>query len=145
VRYANRVPLQYQQSACAMTKAATSIDWRAYGLEQPRGSLPAGPVVLAVHIASVWVPFTSESKEAVASYPEIVREIRLALQEVGRRLGAFVRRRRREADEHKKRSYIEQYIPHIGDALQQILGLSAAKRDRAVDHLKRILERSRKP
>jgi len=145
VRYANRVPLQYQQSACAVTKAAASIDWRSYGLQQSRGALPVGPLVVAVHIASVWVPFTSESKEAVASYPEIVREIRLALQEVGRRLGLFVRRRRREADEHKKRSYIEQYIPHIGDALQQILGLSAAKRDRTVDHLQQILERSRKP
>ena len=145
VRYANRVPLQYQQSACAMIKAAASIDWRAYGLQQSKGSLPVGPLVIAVHIASVWVPFTSESKEAVASYPEILREIRLALQEIGRRLGVFVRRRRREADEHKKRSYIEQYIPHIGDALQQILGLSAAQRERAVEHLQQILERSRKP
>ncbi|HEX4822841.1 MAG TPA: DNA topoisomerase VI subunit B [Candidatus Polarisedimenticolaceae bacterium] len=143
-RFANRVPLQYQQSACAITKAATSIDWRSYGLQQSRGALPAGPAVLSVHIASVWVPFTSESKEAVASYPEIVKEIRLGLMEAGRRLGAFVRHRRRVADEEKKRSYIEKYIPHIADGLQQILGLSNARRNKTVDDLKVILEKTRK-
>jgi DNA topoisomerase-6 subunit B len=143
-RFANRVPLQYQQSACAISKAAVSIDWRSYGLQQSRGALPTGAAVFFVHIASVWVPFTSESKEAVASYPEIVKEIRLALMEVGRRLGAFVRHRRRVADEEKKRSYIEKYIPHIGDALQKILGYGDARRDRAVASLQSILEKSRK-
>ncbi len=143
-RFANRVPLQYQQSACAITKAALSVDWKSYGLQQALGALPVGPAVLFVHIASAWVPFTSESKEAVASYPEIVKEIRLALMEAGRRLGAFVRHRRKAADEAKKRSYIEKYIPHIGDALKQILGLSEAKRNRTVEDLKFILERSRK-
>jgi DNA topoisomerase-6 subunit B len=143
-RYANRVPLQYQQSACAISKATISVDWKKYGLQQARGALPAAPMILFVHIASVWVPFTSESKEAVASYPEIMKEIRLGLMEAGRRLGVFVRRRRREADEQKKRSYIEKYIPHIGDALQEILGFSDARRNRTVDNLKTILERSRK-
>ena len=143
-RFANRVPLQYQQSACAITKAVLSIDWRNYGLQQGRGALPSGPLVLLVHMASVWVPFTSESKEAVASYPEIVREIRLALQEAGRQLGAFVRHRRRVAEEAKKRSYIEQYIPHIADALQQILGISERKKGETVENLRTILERSRR-
>ncbi len=143
-RFANRAPLQYQQSACAITKAALSVDWRNYGLQQSKGALPTGPMVLFVHVASVWVPFTSESKEAVASYPEILRELRLALMEAGRRLGTFVRHRRRVAEEQKKRSYIEQYIPTIGEALQQILGLSQAKRERIVAELRTILERSRK-
>jgi DNA topoisomerase-6 subunit B len=80
----------------------------------------------------------------VASYPEILKEVRLGLMEAGRRLGVFLRRRRREDDEHKKRTYIEKYIPHIGDALQEILDLSPAKRDRTVDQLKQILERSRR-
>ena len=144
VRYANRVPLQYQQSACAMTKAVVSTDWKKYGLQQARGALPVGPMIVLVHMASVWVPFTSESKEAVASYPEIIKDVRLALQEAGRRVGIFVRKRHRQADEHKKRSYIEKYIPHIGDALQEILGQTDRKRDRNVANLKTILERSRK-
>jgi DNA topoisomerase-6 subunit B len=143
-RFANRVPLQYQQSACAISKAAISVDWRKYALQQSRGALPTGPLAVFVHIASVWVPFTSESKEAVASYPEITKEMRLGLMEAGRRLGAFVRRRKREADEHKKRAYIVKYIPHIADGLRDILGQSPRKRDQNETRLKTILERSRK-
>jgi len=136
--------VQYQQSACAITRSVLSVDWKKYGLQQSRGALPQGPILAVVHIASVWVPFTSESKEAVASYPEIVRELRLALMEAGRRMGVFVRKRRREADEHKKRSHIEKYIPTIGEALQEILGFSDRKRNTTIDKLKTILERSRK-
>jgi len=143
-RFANRVPLQYQQSACAITKAVLTVDWRSYGLGQSKGALPTAPLIVSVHVASVWVPFTSESKESIASYPEILKELRLALMEAGRRLGAFVRHRRRVADEEKKRSYIEKYIPHIGDALQQILGLTNAKRNQTVEDLKSILEHSRR-
>ncbi len=143
-RFANRVPLQYQQGACAITKSVLSVDWKKYGLQQSRGALPTGPLAVLVHIASVWVPFTSESKEAVASYPEIMKEIRLGLMEAGRRVGIFVRRRRRDADEEKKRAYIEKYIPTIGEALQEILGFSDGKRDKTVARLKTILERSRK-
>jgi len=143
-RFANRVPLLYQQGACAITKSALSTGWRNYTLQQARGALPVGPLVILVHIASVWVPFTSESKEAIAPYPEIVKEIRLALQECGRKLGAFLRRRRRVADEEKKRSYIDQFIPHIGESLQAILALSDAQKKRTVKNLQEVLEKSRK-
>jgi len=95
IRYANRVPLLYQQSACAIFKSVLDTTWRTYGVSQSRGALPAGPMVIFVHMASVWVPFTSESKEAIAEYDEIRKEITLALRECGRRLGAFLRRRER--------------------------------------------------
>ena len=101
-------------------------------------------MILFVHIASVWVPFTSESKEAVAHYPEIIRELRLALQECGRRLGAHLRRHRRVQDELKKRSYIEKYLPAIGEALQEILALSDRQRDTTIANLKDVLEKSRR-
>ena len=97
-----------------------------------------------VHIASVWVPFTSESKEAIAHYPEIIKEIRLGLQECGRHVATHIRKRRREADEAKKRAYIEKYIPQVAIGLQKILELSDKQRDRAVDDLTDVLERSRK-
>jgi DNA topoisomerase-6 subunit B len=142
-RFANRVPLQYQQGGCAITRAVIGTDFKKYGLQHPRGALPIGPMVLMVHIASVWVPFTSESKEAIAHYPEIVKEIRLGLQDCGRRLSVHVNRRRREQDEAKKRGYIQKYIPHLVAALQEILRFPDAERDRAVDALTRTLERSR--
>ena len=143
LRFANRVPLLYQQSACAVSKSVTQTNWKAYGLQQSRGALPTAPMLLMVHIASVWVPFTSESKEAVASYPEIMKEIKLALMDVGRKLGIFIRRGLRESDEEKKRSYIEKYIPHIGIALQEILGIDDKERDKVCATLKDTLERSR--
>lgn len=143
-RFANRAPLTYQQSACAITKSVIGTAWRSYGVNQSRGALPTAPMVIFVQIASVWVPFTSESKEAVAHYPEIIKEIKLALQECGRRLSRFIRKGAREREEAKKRSYIEQYIPHIGIALQEILGLTSREEQRVVSKLKNTLERSRK-
>ena len=144
LRLANRVPLLYQPGACAINKAIVGTSWKNYGLQQSRGALPVGPLTVLVHVASVWVPFTSESKEAVAHYPEIIKEIRLALNECGRKLGAFLSRRRREADEMKKRDFISRYLPQIGVALQEILELSDKDTDKAVARLEDILERSRK-
>jgi len=143
-RLANRVPLLYQQSGCAAYKAMVATNWRNYGLSQSRGAMPVGPVVIIIHMASVWVPFTSESKEAIAHYPEIIREMKLAIQECGRKLGKHLRREKRHRDELKKRSYIEKYIPHIGIALRDILDLPGRKTDKVVDNLKDILQRSRK-
>ena len=143
-RYANRVPLQYQQGACAITKAVSATNWKSYQLQHPRGALPVGPVLILVHIASVWVPFTSESKEAIAHYPEIIKEIRFGLQECGRQMATCVREQRRRADELKKRAYIETYIPQVAIGLEQILGLSAREREKIVINLSDVLERSRK-
>ncbi len=144
IRFANRVPLQYQQSACAIYKSVVGMNWKSYGLSQARGALPTGPLTVVVHMASVWVPFTSESKEAVASYPEILKEIRLALQECGRKLGTHIRKVVRIRQEMKKRSYIEQYIPAIGEALRDILDLKDRQVARVCNSLKDVLERSRK-
>ena len=143
-RFANRVPLLYQQGACAVSKAVIGTAWRNYKVPQSKGSLPVGPIVLMVHIASAWVPFTSESKEAIAHYPEILKEIKLAIQECGRRLSIYIRRGIRERDAERKRSYIEKYIPHIGIALREILGLTEAEEEKIVVTLKDTLERSRK-
>ncbi len=143
-RFANRAPLIYQQNACAITSAVMGTAWRSYGIEQSKGALPTAPMIILAQIASVWVPFTSESKEAVAHYDDIIKEMKLAVQECGRRLGAYIRRGARERDEAKKRSYIEKYIPHIGIALQEILGISEKEEKDVVDTLVDTLERSRK-
>jgi DNA topoisomerase-6 subunit B len=127
IRYANRVPLLYQQSACATFKAVLDTTWRNYGVPQSRGALPAGPMVIFVHMASVWVPFTSESKEAIADYDEIRKEIKLALQECGRRLGVFLRRRERAKSEFRRRNIFELYIEEVVDACNRLKGGKLAK------------------
>ena len=143
VRFANRVPLLYQQSACVTHKAVLETNWRNYGLSQSRGALPCGSIMLMVHIASVWVPFTSESKEAVAHYPEIIKELKLAIQECGRKLGMHVRKQKKIKDELIKRGYIETYLPHISQALKDILTLKERQIGKLEDNLKNILERTR--
>lgn len=122
IRYANRVPLLYQQSACATFKGVLETSWRNYGISQSKGALPAGPMVIFVHMASVWVPFTSESKEAIADYDEIRKEITLALRECGRRLGSFLKRRERAKTEFRRRNIFELYIEEVVDACNRLKG-----------------------
>lgn len=143
LRFANRVPLLYDQEGCAITKAVMQTHWRAYGLEQAQGALPHAPLVILVHMASVWVPYTSEAKEAIAPYPEIVKEIRLGLQVCGRRLAAHLHQETRVRDEFDKRTRIEKYLPHVGLALQQILALSDEERERLIDRLDDVLQEKR--
>jgi DNA topoisomerase-6 subunit B len=144
LRLANRVPLLYEQGACAITKAVIQTNWRAYGLQQPKRGLPVAPLAIMVHLASVWVPFTSEAKEAIANYPEIAKELKLGLQACGRKLAEYLHRSQRLKHEYDKRMQIEQYLPHIGIALQEILDLSDGERDATVERLDEVLNTKRK-
>src|SRR5690606_33350582 len=96
--------------------------WKNYNLQQPRGSLPIGPLVIMIHMASVWVPFTSESKEAIADYDEIRKEMKLALMECGRKLGTYLRKRTAMRREAERRDIFERYIGEIAQALHSITG-----------------------
>jgi DNA topoisomerase-6 subunit B len=138
IRFANRVPLLYQQSACCIFKAVADLDWRRYRLSQPSGSLPVAPLVVMVHMASVWVPFTSESKEAIADYDEIRKEVRLALLECGRKLQAYLNKRRKQRYEGERRGIFERYIAEVVAAVHTL------KQDVDTDDLQsRLLEIAR--
>jgi DNA topoisomerase-6 subunit B len=143
MRFANRVPLLYMAGGCAITRAVTGVNWKAYGMNQPRGSLPVGPMLITVHLASAWVPFTSESKEAVAHYPEILRELTFALQECGRRLSIYLKKRKRTAEAERKRKYITQYIPHLALGLKEVLELSDRQETKVVNNLTSMLEKTK--
>ena len=144
LRFANRVPMLYEQGGCAITRAVLQTNWRSYGLKQPKGALPLAPMVVVVHLASVWVPFTSEAKEAIALYPEIIKELKLGLQACARRLAEHLHQESRLKREYEKRSHIEKYLPHVGIALQEILELSDEQRDRSVASLDAVLQQTRK-
>jgi DNA topoisomerase VI subunit B len=120
IRFANRVPLQYQLSACSSTKAVMDVGWKSYGLQQSKGSLPTGPLVIMVHMASVWVPFTNQAKEAIADYDEIRKEFKLALQEAGRKLGTYLKKKQAAATQAKRRSVFNAYIEEVVKAYQSI-------------------------
>jgi DNA topoisomerase-6 subunit B len=113
-------------------------NWRSYGLQQSRNSLPSGPVTIMVHMASVWVPFTSESKEAIAGYPEIQKEIRLALQAVGRKLGMYLRRRLKVKNEGERRNIFLRYLGEVATAVSDI---NRANRDKLYEQLLRVAKK----
>ncbi len=138
LRFANRVPLQFQHAACLITQTVLNTNWRSYGLSQNRGSLPKGPVSIMVHIASVWVPFTSESKEAVAHYPEIQKELRLGLQSVGRKLGMYLRRRNRVRHESERRNVFLRYLGEVAGAVSDI---NNADKQQLYDQLLKVAKR----
>ncbi len=136
LRFANRVPLLYQEGACAMTESIMETNWKSYGLQQSGDSVPIGPVVIVVHMASVWVPFTSESKEAIAHYPEVIKEIKLALQECGRLLGTYVRKKVRITEQIERANMFEKYIPEVADSLSV---LTKESKDRILKGLQKML------
>ncbi len=119
MRFANRVPLVYQQGACAITGCITDITWKTYGLYGQ--GIPIGPIIILVHIASTNVPFTSESKDAIASIPEIEREITLALQDLGRDLKTFLTRRDRNRLTEERARAICAIIPEIAAKVAETL------------------------
>jgi DNA topoisomerase VI subunit B len=123
LRFANRVPLLFQQGACAITSAVESVDWRRYGLDQRGGQgLPAGPCILLVHVASTRIPFTSESKEAVAEDPEILKELQLALQAVARHLKSHISRQIRREYASEKFTIIRRILPQIAEKTSHLVG-----------------------
>ena len=138
LRYANRVPLQFKMRDCAITQTVMKMNWRSYGLSQSRSNLPSGPVRVMVHVASVWVPFTSESKEAIAHYDEIQKEIRLGLQTVGRKLGMFLRRRQQVKKEGERRNV---FVRYLGEVAQAVSDLNGSDRDEIYNHLTRVAKR----
>ena len=123
LRFANRVPLVYQQGACGSTDVVKRIGWRNYGLDQPGGSgLPNGPAVLMIHVASTNGPFTSESKDAIANSPAIEDEIELAIREAARELKSYLNKRRSLQKRQEKQSVLSQILPEMADKVAEITG-----------------------
>ncbi|MFB6299826.1 MAG: DNA topoisomerase VI subunit B, partial [Halobacteriales archaeon] len=123
MRFANRVPLVYQRGACATTDVVRSIGWRNYGLDQPGGSgVPNGPMALVIHVASTNVPFTSESKDAIANVPEIEDEIELAIREAARDLKAYLNRRRSLEQRRRKSDTIARILPRMAEKVTEVTG-----------------------
>lgn len=120
IRFANRVPLLYQQSSCCTFKAVLETKWNNYGISQSGGSLPTAPMVIFIHMASVWVPFISEGKEAIADYDEIRKEVRLGIAECGRRLGTLLKRKRKKVAYTKRRDVFTRYIDEVVEATRAI-------------------------
>ena len=123
LRFANRVPLMYQQGGCLLTKALESVDWKRYGLDHPGGKgLPKGPAAVLIHLASTNVQFTSEAKEAVADNEEVFEEIRKAMLEVGRGLRNHLKKSSQRKKAQEKFDLINIILPEISRKSSEMLG-----------------------
>lgn len=128
-RFANRVPLIYQKGSCLITKAVKGINWRNYS---PKGDksisqsgasgIPQGPFRLIVHLASTNVPFTSESKDAIASQEIIEKEIEQAIREVARDLKSYLSKKHKKRKKRQKREQINRMLPDIARIFADISG-----------------------
>ncbi len=144
LRFANRVPLQFDKAACAITRAVETVNWRAYGLQQAKDSLPLGPYVFAVSVVSPFIKFKNASKETIDSSDELVEEIRRALMQAGQKLSRHIRREHKEADLERKIAHIEQFGPILIEYLGRITGAKEARMKRAEEGLKKLLGRDTK-
>lgn len=130
LRFANRVPLLYQQGDCLITKAIESIDWRRYGLNQPSGKgIPIGPAIFIAHVCSTLIPYTSESKEAIADIPEIENELKLAFRECARKVQQHINKKVRRAKTREKFDLITKILPEIAKKSAHMLNLPVPQLD----------------
>lgn len=109
MRFANRVPLTFDQGSCAITEALKSIDWRRYGI----GDLDNAPISVFVNIISTNVPYLSTGKQSVAPEEEIVREIRQAAMKVARKLEKYIRAKRAAKNEEMRAKVFEDLVPVV--------------------------------
>ncbi len=144
LRFANRVPLQFDKGACAITKAIESVNWRSYGLSQSKNSLPTGPYVFAVSVVSPFIKFKNASKETIDASDELVEEIRLAVMRAGQKLSRHIKRENKAADLERKIKHIEQFGPILVETLARITNASDKRKNKAIDGLEKILGRDSK-
>lgn len=141
LRFANRVPLQFDKSGCAITWAIESVNWKSYGVGQPKDSLPLGPYIFAVSIVSPFIKFKNASKETIDASDELVGEIRLALIQAGQKLSRHIKKEVKEADLERKLAHIEQFGPILVEGLARIIKAPEARKKKAEEGLKKLLGR----
>jgi DNA topoisomerase-6 subunit B len=141
LRFANRVPLQFDKSGCAITWAIESVNWKSYGLAQPKDSLPLGPYIFAVSIVSPFIKFKNASKETIDASEELVAEIRLALIQAGQKLSRHIKKEVKEADLERKLAHIEQFGPILVEGLARIINAPEARKKKAEEGLRKLLGR----
>ncbi len=144
IRYANRVPLQFDKGACAVTKGIESVNWKAYGLSQSKGSVPTGPYVFAIAVTSPFIKFKNASKETIDASDELVEEIRLALMRAGQKLSRHIKKESKAADLERKLKHIESFGPILVNTLARMTNAPNKRKEKAEEGLKKLLGRDSK-
>jgi len=141
LRFANRVPLQFDKAACAIVKAITSVNWKTYGLRQSRNNLPQGSFIIAVSVVSPFIKFKNASKETIDASDELVEEIRRALMQAGQRLSRHLSKENKAAALEEKIQRIESFAPILVSGLVRITHAPASRKEKAEAGLVKLLGR----
>ena len=115
-RFANRIPLLYDEASDVSFKVIQSINWRRYGVS------PDMPVAILVHICSTKVPYKTVGKEFIADRPEVKREILNGIREVARQLQRFLSRRAYVERQKKRLNIFAKYLPRIAEFSTKLAG-----------------------
>ena len=141
LRFANRVPLQFDKASCAITKSIESVNWKSYGLQQSKNSIPTGPYVFAVSVVSPFIKFKNASKETIDSSEELVEEVRKTLMQAGQKLSKHIRAESRADELERKVRHIEQFGPILVEGLVRILNAPNTRLKKAKMGLTKLLSK----
>ena len=112
LRYANKIPLLYEEKEDVSYKVLADINWKQYNVEFP------APLVVLVHVVSTKIPYKGVGKESISDVPELESEIRNGIQELARRLKRYILAKEREAEVMRKILVLSKYIPEIARSLR---------------------------
>ncbi len=118
IRYANRAPLLFDNSGCAITEAVKEIDWKRYKIR----NFEEEPITVFVNISSVYVPYTSAGKQAISNEEEISQEIKNAIMEAARNLQRYLSGVTREKDRVERKKAILRYVTQLSKDLPELAG-----------------------
>lgn len=117
LRFANHTPLLYNARDCVITKVLMSMNWSHYGIAVGNSNLPADNMLILVDFLSVWIPYKSEGKQAIAEYPEIIKELELGLQEALRKVAQYISKKKRAELLKMKKNIFERYLPEVAKSI----------------------------
>ena len=107
-RFANRIPLLYDEGSDVVLKVVNDTDWNRYKVKND-----SAPLIIVSHICSTRVPYKTVGKENVADRPEIERELRLALQFLSRKLSGYMSKKGQAEMAKKRANLYSKYLPLI--------------------------------
>ncbi|RLI93268.1 MAG: DNA topoisomerase VI subunit B [Candidatus Altiarchaeales archaeon] len=133
MRFGNKAPLLFDAGGCAITKAVNSVEWKRYGIRDFENS----PITVFVNLVSTYIPYTSAGKQSVAEDREIMREMRFALMEVGRKFHVYHSRKRRALEREARKQILLKYSIELASGLAK---LTNKNEDKILKELQNLIE-----
>ena len=116
-RFANRIPLLYDEGSDVVLKVVNDTDWGRYKVRSDSASM-----VIVSHICSTRVPYKTVGKENVADRPEIEKELWLALQFLSRKLSSYMSKKGQAEMAKKRANLYSKYLPLIAQFCTELAG-----------------------